>query len=164
MASNIDGGQKDEIRFQPSNSGDDVDMEFGEPGESHEFDIIDELVSEEEEGEAKDSKEGSEKEAGEIEDEKVYSDISDIEDSELHALLEKDVTKDSITAPAEKKDGIEGEPEVREKILLKGLLYYFIFLLEIANTYYFNIEKQISEKKIVFFFFAFNFNLFFLHI
>jgi len=89
------------------NAGSDGDV-LSDAGEDHEFEIIDELESDEE----KDDQQELGDEKGE---EDGITSESDFDDSELHAMLEKDVTKDSIR---EKEGSL---PVVKHKIILKEL-------------------------------------------
>ena len=96
------------------NAGSDGDV-LSDAGEDHEFEIIDELESDEE----KDDQQELGDEKGE---EDGITSESDFDDSELHAMLEKDVTKDSIR---EKEGSL---PVVKHKIILKGELYNYTYL------------------------------------
>ncbi|XP_005109080.1 microprocessor complex subunit DGCR8 isoform X2 [Aplysia californica] len=89
-----------------------------DPGEDHEFEIIDQVESEEEgdEKDARRQKTGDDKEGEEDE----FTSDSDLDDSELHAMLEKGIDKDSISAN-KGEEPAEGAPIIKHKIVLQEL-------------------------------------------
>ncbi|KAK0054976.1 microprocessor complex subunit DGCR8 [Biomphalaria pfeifferi] len=102
-----------------SNHGDDGsnhDGDYGDPGEEHEFEIIDQLESEEDDGIGTE-RSGNDRQRNEDQDD--YSSSSDdLDDTELHAMLEKGIDKDSIKKPDENQDG---RPIIKHKIVLNEL-------------------------------------------
>nr|QOW64970.1 hypothetical protein [Lymnaea stagnalis] len=109
--SNLDSHENEE---DVSNNEDD----YGDPGEEHEFEIIDQIESEEDDRDSGEKAE-DDRQRKERENDDDYSTTSDeLDDSELHAMLEKGIDKDSI----KKLDGYEdGRPTIKHKIVLHEL-------------------------------------------
>ena len=94
----------------PAVNGDDGVDSASEPGEEHEFEIIDQLSEQEED--LDDEPTAANKQAdGE---DYLTGDSDDFDDSELHELLEKDITKDRINDQ-------QGVAEIKNRLILTGM-------------------------------------------
>ncbi|KAH9524193.1 Microprocessor complex subunit dgcr8 [Bulinus truncatus] len=107
-----DNGQSDLYENDDDNSNHDDD--YGDPGEEHEFEIIDQIESEDDDGNGLEKNDPQRKD-----DQDDYSSSSDdLDDTELHAMLEKGIDKDSIKKTDENQDG---RPIIKHKIVLNEL-------------------------------------------
>lgn len=120
-------------------SNDDDDNDDDDPGEEHEFEIIDQVESEEEEGGKESGKDGQgqQKEDGNDMDDYSSSSGDDVDDSEVHAMLEKGIDKETI------RKGDRLAPIIKQKIVLKGECTFFCFL----NVLLYEIKLNMKKTK-----------------
>ena len=126
------GGETQAVGNRSSEeTAENLEDEEEDPGEDHEFEIIDQVESEEEGGEketddgASDKKGQQDRQDGAAERDQDgadgpddYSSSSDdFDDSELHAMLEKGIDRNSIK---KKEEPTEGKPIIKMKTVLKG--------------------------------------------
>lgn len=125
MADTVEGSEDPELRELEDEEGSNNEGDYGDPGEEHEFEIIDQVDSEEEGGTERQVNGVGRKQL----DDNYSSSSEDLDDTELHAMLEKGIDKDSIKKIDEIDDG---RPIIKHKIVLNGLFFFIKNLLFIA--------------------------------
>ncbi|XP_059168024.1 microprocessor complex subunit DGCR8-like [Physella acuta] len=114
MADTVESSEDPEMREVEDDEGSNNEGDYGDPGEEHEFEIIDQVDSEEDGGTERQVNGIGRKQL----DDNYSSSSEDLDDSELHAMLEKGIDKDSIKKIDENDDG---RPIIKHKIVLNEL-------------------------------------------
>lgn len=119
----VTGHPENDVEMQDDvekeNESDDEVVDDGDDGEDHEFEIIDQVESEEEEGHEEGDERGGQTKAkdGSNDVDDSSSSDEDLDDTELHAMLEKGIDRESL-----RKDD-RSAPIIKQKIVLKGESY-----------------------------------------